>query len=232
MKKSTVLSVISIFVLIPATLYLGTNLTGRMYYLTITLIIIEVMLPFFCLFEARKPQPRELVTVAVMAALAAASRAAFAFLPSFKPITGIIMIAGIAFGAEVGFLTGALGIFASNFLFSQGPWTPWQMLAYGIAGFVSGLVFHKRREKFKPLLLAVFGFVMVAVLIGPLLDCCTVFTSLTIFSWPAVALVFAQGLPLNISHAAATALTLLLIGRPLLQKLDRLQIKYGMLRTE
>lgn len=232
MKKSAILSLVSIFVLIPATLYLGTKLSGRQYYLTITLVIFEVMLPFFCLFEARKPQPRELVTVAVMAALAAASRAAFAFLPGFKPITGIIMIAGIAFGAEVGFLTGALGLFASNFLFSQGPWTPWQMLAYGIAGFLAGLIFHKRKDKYKPLPLAIFGFVLVAVLIGPLLDCCTVFTSLTVLSWPAVALVFAQGLPLNISHAFATALTLFLIGKPLLQKLDRLQVKYGMLRSE
>lgn len=232
MKKSTILSILAIFVLIPATLYLGTKLSGRQYYLTITLVIIEMMLPFFCMFEARKPQPRELVTVAVMAALAAASRAAFAFLPSFKPITGIIMIAGMAFGAEVGFLTGALGIFASNFLFSQGPWTPWQMLAYGIAGFVAGLVFHKRKEKFKPLVLAVFGFALVLVVIGPLLDSCTVFTSLVTITWPAVAVVFAQGLPLNVSHAFATALTLFLIGKPLLQKLDRLQIKYGMMRSE
>ena len=232
MKESVFLSLLSIFVLIPATLFLGTKLSGRQYYLTITLIIIEVMLPFFCLFEARKPQPRELVTIAVMAALAAASRAAFAFLPSFKPITGIIMICGMAFGAEVGFLTGALGIFASNFLFSQGPWTPWQMLAYGLAGFISGLIFHRRKEKFKPLVTAVFGFMLVLLLIGPILDCCTVFTSLTTFSWPAVAFVFAQGFPLNVSHAIATALTLFIFGKPLLEKLERLQTKYGMMQRE
>ena len=134
------------------------------------------MLPFFVSFEARKPQPRELVTIAVMAALAAASRAVFAFLPSFKPITAIIMITGIAFGAEAGFLTGALGIFASNFLFSQGPWTPWQMLAYGVAGFLAGLIFHRRAGWRKPLVLGIFGFFYVMLLIGPLLDCCTIFT--------------------------------------------------------
>lgn len=229
MKKSTLLSLLSIFVLIPATLFLGTKLSGRQYYITITLVIVEIMLPFFFSFEARKPQPRELVTIAVMAALAAVSRAAFAFLPSFKPITGIIMITGIAFGAEVGFLTGALGIFASNFLFSQGPWTPWQMLAYGIAGFVAGLLFHKRRSSLKILPLAVFGFFHVMLLIGPLLDCCTIFTSLVNITWPAVVTVMAQGLPINAIHGAATALTLFFFAKPLLSKLERLKTKYGMM---
>ena len=230
MKKSTLLSLLSIFVLIPATLFLGTKLTGRQYYITVTLVIIEVMLPFFFTFEARKPQPRELVTIAVMAALAAVSRAAFAFLPSFKPITAIIMITGIAFGAEVGFLTGALGIFASNFFFSQGPWTPWQMLAYGIAGFVAGILFHKRREKCRPLPLAIFGFFYVLILVGPLLDCCTIFTSVTKITKAAVLAVFAQGLPMNAIHAACTALTLFFFYKPLNSKLLRLQTKYGMIQ--
>ena len=232
MKKSTFLSLLSLFVLIPATLFLGSRLSGRQYYITITLVIIEVMLPFFVSFEARKPQPRELVTIAVMAALAAASRAVFAFLPSFKPITAIIMITGMAFGAEAGFLTGALGIFASNFLFSQGPWTPWQMLAYGVAGFLAGLIFHRQASWRKPLVLGIFGFFYVLLLIGPLLDCCTIFTSLTKITWPAVGLVFAQGLVPNLLHAAATGLTLLLFSKPLLGKLRRLQVKYGMIGLE
>ena len=95
MKKSTIFSILCIFLLIPATLYLGTTLPGRWFYLTSTLIIIETMIPFFLAFETRKPQARELVTIAVMAAIAAVSRMAFAFIPHFKPITAIIMITGI-----------------------------------------------------------------------------------------------------------------------------------------
>ena len=67
MKKSMLFSLLVIFLLIPATLFLGTQLTGRAYYLTSTLIIIETMLPFFFAFETRKPQARELVTIAVPA---------------------------------------------------------------------------------------------------------------------------------------------------------------------
>ena len=76
MKRSTVCSILSILLLIPATLYLGIRLPGRWYYLTSTLIIIETMIPFFLAFEKRRPQARELVTIAVMAAIAAVSRAA------------------------------------------------------------------------------------------------------------------------------------------------------------
>ena len=125
MRKSTLASLLTIFLLIPATLFLGTQVKGRWYYLISTMIIMELMLPFFFRFEARRPQARELVILTVMAALAAVSRVVFAFSPYLKTITGIIMITGIAFGPEAGFLTGAVAAFASNFFFSQGPWTPW-----------------------------------------------------------------------------------------------------------
>ena len=131
MKKSTFFSLLVIFILIPGTLLLGRRLPGRWYYLTSTAIVVEIMLPFFAAFESRRPQARELVILAVMAALAAVSRVAFVFLPYFKPLTGIVMLTAVAFGPQAGFLTGAMAIFASNFFFSQGPWTPWQMFAYG-----------------------------------------------------------------------------------------------------
>lgn len=95
MKKSTLFSILTIFLLVPATLLLGRHIKGRWYYLTSTLVIIEIMLPFFASFESRKPQSRELVTLAVMAALATASRVAFVFIPYFKAITGVIMITAL-----------------------------------------------------------------------------------------------------------------------------------------
>ena len=236
MKKSTLFSLMVLFVLIPATLFLGTRLTGRAYYLTSTLIIIETMLPFFFAFETRKPQARELVTIAVMCALAVASRVVVQ-IPAFKPILGIIMIAGIALGAEAGFLTGAVSAFASNFFFSQGPWTPWQMMAYGVAGFLSGLLFHKRRPfAGKPWLssavLAVYGFFSIVLLVGPLLDTCSIFTVATTISWKFVGMVYAAGFVPNVIHGTATAVTMLLLSRPLLGKLDRLILKYGMMEAD
>lgn len=233
MKKSTLFSILSILMLIPGTLYLGTRMTGRWYYLTCTLIIIELMIPFFLSFEARKPQARELVTLAVMAALAAASRGAFAFIPHFKPITAIIMITGIAFGAEAGFLTGAIAAFASNFMFGQGPWTPWQMMAYGFGGFLAGLLFHNRKLAKKPMvntvILSAFGFLSILCLVGPLLDLCTIFTTGSEITPAFVATILTSGLPVNVTHGLGCAVTMLLFSRPLLDKLDRIQVKYGMM---
>ena len=67
MKKSTFFSVLAIFLLIPLTLWLGTHVKGRWYYLISTMIILELMVPFFLRFESRRPQARELVILAVMA---------------------------------------------------------------------------------------------------------------------------------------------------------------------
>lgn len=229
MKKSGIFSVFVIFLLIPLTLLLGTKLKGRAYYLISTLVVMEIMLPFFFRFESRRPQARELVILAVMAALAAVSRVVFAFSPYLKTITGIIMITGIAFGAEAGFLTGAVAAFASNFFFGQGPWTPWQMFAYGFGGFFAGLIFHKHKAWRKPWILAPFGFLTILLLVGPMLDSCTVFTVLTKFTKKNILIIYGQGVPVNITHGIGAALTLFFVSRPLLAKLERLQTKYGMM---
>ena len=229
MKKSTFFSILAIFLLIPLTLWLGTRVKGRWYYLISTMIILELMVPFFLRFESRRPQARELVILAVMAALATVSRIVFSFSPFLKTITGIIMITGIAFGPEAGFLTGAVSAFASNFFFSQGPWTPWQMFAYGFGGFFAGLIFHRHRQWAKPWILAPFGFLTILLIVGPMLDTCTVFTMLTKFTQKNVLAVYAAGVMYNVNHGIGAALTLLFVSHPLLSKLDRLQTKYGIL---
>ena len=229
MKKTTFFTLLTALVLIPATLLLGSRLPGRWYYLTSTLIIIEILIPFFLAFESRRPQARELVLLAVLCALAVASRVAMP-LPHFKPIFAIVMIAGMAFGSQAGFLVGAISAFASNFLLGgQGPWTPWQMMAYGIAGLLAGAVMRRGWLPKKPWILAIFGFVSMVAVVGVLLDCCTIFTSLTTIKWSSVALVLTLGLRTNISHGISTALTLLVFSKPLLEKLDRVKLKYGLI---
>lgn len=230
MKKTTLFTLLTCFVLIPLTLYLGTRMTGRWYYFTSTLIIIEILIPFFLSFESRRPQARELVVLAVLCALAVAARIAIP-IPNFKPMFAVIMIAGIAFGPQSGFLVGAMTAFASNFFASQGPWTPWQMIAYGAAGLLAGFFFKRMKLPRQPLILAVYGFCSCVAVVGLLLDCCTIFTSLTTFKWSSVLFVLAQGFPINLSHGICTAVTMFLFSRPMLRILDRIQIKYGMMEA-
>ena len=231
MKKSHIATLLVFFLLIPATLFLGAKLPVRSYYITGTLIILELMLPFFMAFEGRKPQARELVVIAVMCALAIVARAAIP-IPHFKANFAVIILTGIAFGPEAGFMVGAISAFASNFLYGQGAYTPWQMMGYGAGGMLAGFCFAKGRLSAKPVTMAIFGFFTVILWIGPLLDCSTIFLTITTINLQSVITILASGFPVNISQAICTALVLLFLGRPLLDKLDRIKIKYGMLEGE
>ena len=104
------------------------------------LFLLASAIPFILVFDKKKPQARELVPIAVMAAIAVVGRTVFEIipLPNFKPCSAIIIITAVAFGPEAGFMTGALTAFVSNFIFGQGPWTPWQMFCWGMIGFVAG----------------------------------------------------------------------------------------------
>ena len=232
LPKGSWLSVLVIFLLIPALVLLGWKLGGRSYYLIGVAIILLTSLPFFLVFEQRKPQAREVVTLAVLCALAVAGRAAFMFIPHFKPSLAIIMIAGFAYGPEAGFLTGAMVAFSGNFLFGHGPWTPWQMFGYGVGGFLAGGAFRLKWLPRKKLPMAIFGFVMILCIVGPILDTCSVFTMLSKITWTSALAIYAAGLPVNVIHAIATFVTLFVLGEPLLEKLDRIKLKYGMAEEE
>ena len=227
MKKSSIVTILSVFVLIPLTLWLGSRMSGRWYYLTSTLMVVEVMLPFFFSFEQRKPQPRELVIIAVLCALATVARFAVP-VPHFKPNFAIIMIAGMAMGPHSGFMIGAISALASNFFAAQGPWTPWQMLAYGAAGLIAGIAFYGKPLPRNPWRLALFGFICTITVVGFLLDSCTVFTTLSVLTIPGVLAVYTQGFFINISNGICTWLTMLFFARPLLDSIARIMVKYGM----
>lgn len=230
MKKSTLSALLVFFLLIPATLFFGTKLPGRGYYITSTLIILEMLVPFFLAFEGRKPQAREMVVIAVMCGIAIVSRVAIP-IPHFKPTFAIIMLSGIAFGPEAGFMVGAITAFGSNFFAGQGAYTPWQMMAYGAGGLIAGFLSQRGWLSRKPVWLAVFGFLSVMFWVGPLLDICSIFLMPIGHSREAILAMFASGVPANLSQGVCTVLIMLLFSKPLLEKLDRIKIKYGMMEA-
>src|SRR5665648_760076 len=136
-------------------------LDDRKYYFISLLMIAYAIVPFFVRFEKRKPQSREIVIIAVMLAIAVAGRAAFFLVPQFKPVVAIVIISGICLGKEAGFLIGAMTGFVSNFIFGQGPWTPWQMFCFGIIGFIAGLLFEKtlvtKTPRKRQIVLCIYG---------------------------------------------------------------------------
>lgn len=94
----------------------------------------------FAWYERTQPDARIVALVGTLAALAALGRIAFAALPNVKPTTDIVLIAGYALGGAPGFVVGALAGLTSNFFFGQGPWTPWQMAAWGAVGVFGALL--------------------------------------------------------------------------------------------
>ena len=228
MKKSNIAMLIVFLALIPLTLFLGDKLPGKGYYITGVLIIIELAVPFFMMFESRKPQARELVILSVMIALAVIGRVAIP-IPHFKAAFAIIMLTGIAFGPEAGGIVGAITAFASNFFYGQGAYMPWQMIAYGAGGMLAGFVFIKDKIPKKPWILAVFGFLSTLLWIGPILDTSHVFIIMPEISFSSLAASLASGFPVNVSQGISTAIMMFVFGKPLLEKLDRVKQKYGLL---
>ena len=195
------------------------------------------MTPFAMVFEDRKPQARELLLIAVMSGIAVAGRMAFFMVPQFKPVTAVVIIAGIGLGAEAGFLTGAVSGFVSNFFFGQGPWTPWQMFSFGIIGFLAGLIFHrnktlaKAREGVRRFWECFYGGFATLLIYGLLMDFSTIITYSSGFSWEILMARIISGIPFNLIHAASTVIFLLFLARPMERKLDRIKKKYGILEV-
>ena len=171
LEKRALLTIFLILFLMPLTIYTGVSFLGdRKYYFTSLLVMLETIIPFLMIYEKRKPQARELVVISVLCVLAVAGRAAFAMLPQFKPVIALIIISGVCFGGESGFLVGAVSGFVSNFFFGQGPWTPWQMFAFGIIGFIAGILFKKGFLRKTKASLCIFGFLATFVIYGGIMN--------------------------------------------------------------
>lgn len=229
LNRRTWICIAILVVLIPATLYLTYRLGDRYYYIGSVLIIGYICVPVFMKFEGRKPQARELVIMAVLCAIAVAARTVFIMIPMFKPMTALIIIYGISLGPEAGFLIGAMSAFVSNFIFGQGMWTPWQMFAYGLAGFLAGILYRKGWLTKKKVPLAIYGALFVLILMGPLLDTSTIVALTTMVDTDSVLAVYWAGFQANLIHAACTFLTLLIVSKTMFEKLDRIQVKYGLM---
>ena len=227
-----ILGYVLILILMPVTLMVSWHFGDRKYYLCSLILIVYSIIPFLLSYEKRKPQARELVTIAVMCAIAVASRAAFIMLPHFKPMLGIIMITGMAFGAEAGFLTGALGAFVSNFIFGQGPWTPWQMFAFGMIGFLAGILYQKGILKARKADLCIFGFLSVFLIYGGIMNPASALMAYGTITWQSLLAFYISGAPVDLVHALSTVIFLWFLSRPLLEKLERIKKKYGLIESQ
>ncbi len=230
LPKRTVAAAVMILLLVPVTLFVGLfYLDNKKYYFISLLILLECMAPFFLLFEGRKPQARELVVIAVLCAVAVAGRAALFMLPQCKPVMALTILAGVAFGGEAGFLVGAMTMLLSNILFTQGPWTPYQMFAMGIIGFLAGLLFRRGLLRRSRVSLAVFGALAAIVVYGGIMNPVSALLWSQALNGAVLLTYYLSGFPMDLIQAIATFLFLWFAAEPLLEKLARIKVKYGLM---
>lgn len=316
-RRRTLTAAFCIFVLMPATIAFSTLvLDGSRYMITSLLIIVYTMVPFFMIFEKRKPKAREVVIIAMMTAITVVSHMFFHVILPVQIGTAMVIISGVALGPEAGFMVGALARFVCNFYMGQGPWSPWQMFCWGLLGFLAGLTFNKvavrnryeelgeegqaaaaaaleerksrafrmvmgpvmcvlfgivtayvtylivpgkdttfwgwrvyafgaagllagallqrKRMPVDGLSLSMFTFLTTVIIYGGIMNMAAMFTSSGIpgndISFNTLRLLYISGLPYDLYHGITAAVCMFVVGNPMIEKLERIKIKYGIYR--
>jgi len=189
--------------------------------------MIGTFLPFIIRFERRNVSGRELVMLAVLAAVAAVSRIPFASIPSVQPSTFVIIVTGIALGAESGFVVGALTALVSNLFLGQGPWTPWQMYAWGMIGMAAGLL---RNTWFLRTTIArcIFGFIA-GILFGWMMNLSYVVAIFQNITFAQFIAYYSTSFYFDLAHALSNVFFLAVFSKSWVKILLRFRKKYGLL---
>lgn len=224
MLKRTYVRISIYFILIPAAILVGIHIFQDRKYAFVTMAVaICSCIPFFAGYEKGSADTGKLVVLSVLTALAVIGRAAFAFLPGFKPVTAVVVLTGLYLGAESGFLCGAFSALLSNFLFGQGPWTPLQMFSWGSIGFLAGIL-AAYLVKHKGLLLVYGAFA--GILYSALMDIWSVLWVDGFFAWKRYIAMLIVSLPSTGMYMLSNVVFLLLLAKPFGEKLSRIQKKY------
>ena len=213
------------FVLIPLVVFAGVFVFKENMYAWITVAcVILALILFYASFDKKIVGTRRMVIIAVMTALSVIGRAVFSMIPAFKPITSIVIITAIWIGPESGFLVGSLTAVISNFQFGQGPWTPFQMFAWGMIGLIAGYLGDPLRRS--RVALAVYG-AFAGIAYSMIMDVWTVLWYGEGFKWELYVAALATAVPYTVGYAVSNVIFLLVLGRPFGEKLQRVKIKYG-----
>ncbi len=209
------------FVAIPALVLLGATVFDEQRYLILSLgVAVLAILLFIAGIEKKNIGSRRMVIVAVMTALAVVGR----FIPVFKPITALCVMTGLYLGAEAGFLCGAMSVLISNIYFGQGPWTPFQMLGFGLIGLFAGYLSRPLLQS--RVLLALYG-VIAGIAYSFIMDIWTVLWYSGGFDAHLYLAAIVSALPYTALYAVSNVGYLLLLRKPMGEKLGRIKLKYG-----
>lgn len=227
MGRTRIILLYLIIILIVGSLILFPSTLTQHFYLFSFILLAVIFLPFIIRFERRKVNGREIVLLAVLSAVAAVSRIPFASIPNVQPTTFVVIMSGYVFGPESGFLVGATAALVSNLFLGQGPWTPWQMLAWGIIGFLSGVLKKTGLPKSK-LGLCSFGFIS-GYFYGLIMNIWLILSMVQTLSFKGMLLLYSGSFYFDTAHALTNVILLYFFGSRWIKILTRFKKKYGLL---
>jgi uncharacterized membrane protein len=187
------------------------------------LLVALALAACFAWYELSRPSSRTVALVATLAALAALGRVAFAPLTDVKPTTDIVLLAGYALGAAPGFAVGAIAAVTSNMFFGQGPWTPWQMLAWGLVGLFGALL--GARAARAPRIMMALACALAGYCFGLVLDLYTWVSYAGDHSLAQFLAIEAEAFPFNLTQAIASFAFYVAFGPALLRALTRVRAR-------
>jgi energy-coupling factor transport system substrate-specific component len=184
-----------------------------------------VLIGGFAWYERSRPPSQIVALVAALAALAVAGRVVVAAIPNVVATTDIVIFSGYALGAAPGFVVGALAGLISNFWLGQGPWTPWQMAGWGLAGMLGAvLALVTRRRAGRIELTLACGFAGIAY--GALLNFSLMVSyggEFTLDRWLTLE---ARAVPFDLAHAIGNVTLALVAGPAMVRMLMRFRERF------
>ncbi len=196
--------------------------------ITSVVIILLALLAIMILYEKKEEKSKEIAVIAILGTFSAVARVPFAAIPNVQPCTFIILVSGYAFGPFAGFMIGAETALLSNFFLGQGPWTPWQMFAWGIIGII-GWVFRKimYRKKHEFLTFLIVG-LLSGYLYGIIMNVWYWLAFVYPLTWQSFLMVEATSVWFDTLHALGNAIFIDLFAIDFIKLLERYRIRYGL----
>jgi len=210
-----------------------------MYYalgsLVATCILIFI---FHRVFHIERKSAREIMMLVILIALTVLGNLASVQVLPFQFGTAMVILTAVGFGPEAGFIVGAMARLVVNFIQGQGPWTPWEMVGWGILGILTGVFFAKREKNTlkNDIILAGWTFLSVFLLYGTLMNLFTFLFAVRYARDDSISNIFirtyATGIPYDLLHAGRAAIAVFLLSNPVLKRINRIKVKYGFYRIK
>lgn len=220
-KRITIIGLAIIFLL----LIFFPRFVIEQYLLISVLFLLGIIIPVIIKFSRKTLSTREMVMLAVLIAIAAVSRIPFAAIPSVQPTTFIVIASAIALGPQSGLIVGVSAALVSNMVLGQGPWTPWQMLSWGMVGFIAGLLantFFMKKMTWR----LIYGFIA-GILFGWVMNLWIFLSGFGELNLQTFIVLNSTSFYFDLAHALSNVFFLLLFSTVWINIINRFKDKYG-----